>query len=301
MAASNGWSKDVTRFAYAAPGSVEEAVRLLAGAAGVARPLAGGTDLLVQLRAGRLHADLLVDTKRIAGLTGIGPGPDGGFVIGAATPAVEIGEHTALRAAWPGVVEAATLIGSVQIKGRATLAGNLANASPAADSVPALIAAGAVVVVAGPHGERIMKVEDVTTGPGRTALEAAEFITQFRLPPRPDRGGDAYLRLIPRTEMDIAVVGCGISLVLAADGTIARARLALGAVAPTPLLVPAAAEAITGTRLEPAALAALDAAARAACRPIDDVRGTARYRTRIAGVLARRVAAIAYRRAESHR
>jgi carbon-monoxide dehydrogenase medium subunit len=289
----------VSRFAYAAPTSVEEAVRVLSAAKGVAKLLSGGTDLLVQLRSGRLRADLLVDTKKIPGICGITVRPDGGFTIGAATPGIMLGEDAALAAAWPGVVEAAGLIGSVQVQGRATLAGNLCNASPAADSVPALIAAGATAVVMGPRGRREVAVLDVVLGPGQTSLARDEFVFTFRLPaPRP-RSGDAYLRLTPRTEMDIAVVGCGIWLQLAADGTIAAARVALGAVAPTPLLVAEAAGVLVGRGLDEATLAALDAAARAACRPIDDMRGTIAYRTRIAGVLARRAATIAYQRAES--
>jgi len=199
------------------------------------------------------------------------------------------------------VVEAATLIGSTQVQGRATLAGNLCNASPAADSVPAMIAAGVVAVVAGPAGQREMAVENIVLAPGHTALASAEFIVAFRLPSRPARAADAYLRMTPRTEMDIAVVGCGVSLALAADGTIASARVALGAVAPTPLLVAEAATVLVGHRLDAATLAALDAAARAACRPIDDKRGTIAYRIKVAGVLARRAAFIACERAELSR
>jgi carbon-monoxide dehydrogenase medium subunit len=199
------------------------------------------------------------------------------------------------------VVEAACLIGSTQVQGRATLAGNLCNASPAADSVPALIAAGAVVVVAGPEGQREVAVEKIVVAPGRTSLARDEFVLAFRLPPRPARAADAYLRLTPRTEMDIAVVGCGINLVLAADGSIASARVALGAVAPTQLLVAEAAAALVGHRLDAATLAALEVATRAACRPIDDKRGTIAYRIKVAGVLARRAAVIAYARAESRR
>jgi carbon-monoxide dehydrogenase medium subunit len=291
----------VTRFAYAAPTSVEEAVSVLFDAKGVAKLLSGGTDLLVQLRAGRLRADLVVDTKKIPGISGITAEPGGGFTIGAATPCAALGEHAGLAAAWPGVVEAACLIGSTQVQGRATLAGNLCNASPAADSVPALIAAGAVAVVAGPEGQRDVAVEDVVVAPGRTSLARDEFVLAFRLPPRPARAADAYLRLIPRTEMDIAVVGCGVNLALAADGSIASARVALGAVAPTQLLVAEAAAALVGHRLDAATLAALDAATRAACRPIADKRGTIAYRIRVAGVLARRAAVKACERAEARR
>jgi carbon-monoxide dehydrogenase medium subunit len=286
--------------AYTAPTSVEDAVRALAGASGVAKVLSGGTDLLVQIRTGRTKPDLIVDTKKIPGMSGI-RAQDGGFVIGAATPGAVIGENAALAKAWPGVVEAANLIGSTQIQGRASLAGNLCNASPAADSVPALIAARAICVVAGPNGQREVPVEAIATGPGRTSLKRDEFIVEFRLPKRPPRSGDAYLRFIPRTEMDIAVVGVGVSLALDAAGVVTDARVVLGAVAPTALIVADAAKALIGSKLDDEALAALDKAARAACKPIDDKRGTIEYRTKVAGVLARRTATIAYKRAGESR
>ena len=279
---------------YLAPATADEAVKAL-GAAG-ARPLAGGTDLLVQLRAGRVRPDVIVDLKRVAGAVGIRE-EGGGFVIGAATSGAAIGEHAALVKAWPGVVEATNLIGSTQVQGRATLAGNLCNASPAADSVPAMIAARAVCVIVGPAGRRDAPVEGICTAPGRTSLSPGEFVLEIRLPPRPARASDAYLRLIPRTEMDIAVVGAGVSLTLDGGGVITEAHVSLGAVAPTALLVAEAGAALVGSKLDEAALARLDAAARAACRPISDKRGTAEYRTKIAGVLARRAAAIAYTRA----
>jgi carbon-monoxide dehydrogenase medium subunit len=210
-----------------------------------------------------------------------------------------VGEHAALGAAWPGVVEATELIGSTQVQGRASPGGNLCNASPAADSVSAMVAAGAVCTVVGPNGSRDVAVEDIPTGPGQTSLAVGELVVDFRLPPRPMNASDAYLRFIPRTEMDIAVVGVGISLSLDGSGNVSAARVALGAVAPTVLRVDAAAEAITGSSLDEAALDALAAAASAACRPIDDKRGTAEYRTKVAGVLARRVALIAKDRAGS--
>jgi CO/xanthine dehydrogenase FAD-binding subunit len=281
---------------YAAPTTVDEAVKLLAGASGLAKVLSGGTDLLVQLRSGRMRPDLIVDTKKIPGIMDIRE-EAGGFVIGAATPGAVVEAHPGLNKAWPGVVEALDLIGSTQIQGRASLAGNLCNASPAADSVPALFAAAAIAVVVGPNGKREVPVEQIPTAPGRTSLAKGEFILEFKLPPRPANSSDAYLRFIPRTEMDIAVVGCGISLTLDAKGTCTAARVALGAVAPTVLLVPPAADALIGHTLDEATLAKLDAAAQAACKPIDDKRGTIVYRTKVAGVLARRVAAIAFDRA----
>jgi CO/xanthine dehydrogenase FAD-binding subunit len=281
---------------YQSPRSVKEAVDLLAAHAGAAQVLAGGTDLLVKLRSGFVAPELVVDVKAIPQLRGI-TADAGGFRIGAATSCAEIGEHAALAAAWPGVVEALQLIGSTQIQGRATLGGNLCNASPAADSVPALIAAAAVCQVAGPGGEREVPIENIVTGPGRTSLARGEFVVAFRLPrPRP-KSGDAYLRFIPRTEMDIAVVGCGVALSLDDAGVCTHARVGLGAVAPTPLLVADAAKALIGTRVDDKALAALAAAASAACKPIDDKRGTIAYRIKVSGVLARRAATIALERA----
>jgi carbon-monoxide dehydrogenase medium subunit len=282
--------------AYTAPTTVEDAVRALAGASGIVKILSGGTDLLVQLRSGRAKPDLIVDIKKIPEMSGIAE-RDGGFAIGAATSGAVIGEHEVLRKAWPGVVEAANLIGSTQVQGRATLAGNLCNASPAADSVPALIAARATCVVAGPKGRREVPVESIVTGPGRTSLARDEFIVAFHLPKRPPRSADAYLRFIPRTEMDIAVVGAGVSLTLDASGAVTDARVVLGAVAPTAILVADAAAALIGRKLDDTVLDALDAAAQRACKPIDDKRGTIEYRTKVAGVMARRTATIAYERA----
>jgi carbon-monoxide dehydrogenase medium subunit len=281
---------------YSAPSTVEDAVRILAGAPGAAKVMSGGTDLLVQLRSGRMKAEHIVDTKKIPGIFGIRE--EGGlFVIGAATSGAVIGEHKALRQVWPGVVEGANLIGSTQIQGRASLAGNLCNASPAADSVPPLIAAKATCVVVGSGGRREVPVESIATGPGRTSLKPDEFIVEFRLPKRPARSCDAYLRFIPRNEMDIAVVGAAVNVTLDAGGVCTDARVVLGAVAPTAVVVDDAARALIGHKLDDATLAALDKAARAACKPIDDKRGTIVYRTKVAGVLARRAAAIAFERA----
>lgn len=287
----------MSTLSYAAPTTVDDAVKLLAGASGLAKVLSGGTDLLVQLRSGRVKPDLIVDMKKIPGMIGIRR-ENGGFIIGAATPGAQVEAHEELKAVWPGLVEALDLIGSTQVQGRCSLAGNLCNASPAADSVPALFAAGAIAVIAGPKGRREVPVEQVPTGPGRTSLAKDEFILEFRLPPRPARSSDAYLRFIPRTEMDIAVVGCGVNVTLDENGVCTAARVALGAVAPTVVLVPAAAETLIGHKLDDATLAKLDAAAQAAAKPISDKRGTVEYRTKVAGVLARRVAAIAFDRAQ---
>ena len=282
---------------YESPGSVDEAVKLLAAAGSDAKILAGGTDLLVQLRMGMIKPALIVDVKNISETTVIKE-ESGGYRVGAAVSGAELGEHDGMNNAWPGVVEALELIGSTQIQGRASMGGNLCNASPAADAVPAMIAAEAVCTIAGPDGRREARVEDIVTGPGQTSLKAGEMVVDFYFPPRPARSGDAYLRFIPRTEMDIAVVGAGISLTLDEAGVCSAARVALGAVAATPLVVEDGAAALIGSTLDDAALEKLDAAARAACRPIDDKRGTIEYRTKVAGVLARRAAKIAQQRAE---
>lgn len=282
---------------FHSPATFSDAAKAAAAAKGVTRFLAGGTDVLVQLRAGMVTPDDLIDLKRIPGVHDIARADDGGWRIGIAVSGAEMGAHAGLKADWPGVVEAMELVGSTQIQGRATLAGNLCNGSPAADSVPAMVAAGATVDITGPSGTRSLAVEDVPTGPGKTVLAPGELISAVNLPPRGANAADAYLRFIPRTEMDIAVVGCGVSLTLDGD-KIASARVTLGAVAPTVILVPGAAAAITGTRLDDAALGALSDAAMAAAKPIDDKRGTAVFRTEVAGVLVKRAAKIAYGRAK---
>ena len=281
---------------YERPSTLKEATTLLAKEKGSAYVLAGGTDLLVRLRTGFIEPDLVVDIKNIAS-TRVVQSAAGGFKIGSAVTCAELGEHGALKKAWPGVVEAANLIGSKQVQGRCTVTGNLCNASPAADSVPALVAAGAKANIVGPKGKRSIPVEQVPAGPGRTSLKKGEIIESISLPKRAPRSGDAYLRFIPRTEMDITVVGVGVSLTLDAKGVCTAARVALGAVAPTVLLVPEAAKALIGTKLDKAALDNLAAACSAACKPIDDKRGTRDFRIKVAGVLARRAAQIARKRA----
>ena len=278
---------------YESPTTTKAAVALLSGEKGQAYVLAGGTDLLVRLRMDMIEPDLMVDIKRIPAMSEVTKTASG-FKIGAAVSGAALGKNKALVKAWPGVVEAANLIGSDQIQGRCTMSGNLCNASPAADSIPALIAAGAKAVIVGKK-KRTVPVEKFVTGPGQTVLDKGEMVESITLPVPDKKSGDAYLRFIPRTEMDIAVVGVGISLTLK-KGVIDSARVSLGAVAPTPLLVKAAAKAIIGTKLDDAALDALAAACSAACDPIDDKRGTIEYRERVAGVLAKRTAKIAYER-----
>lgn len=285
---------------YEAPETIEGAVKLLAGGGPRGRVLAGGTDLLVQLRAGMIAPELVVDIKRIDETREIRE-EGGRLVIGAAVTGAELGEHAAAKAMWPGVVEATELIGSTQIQGRASLAGNLCNASPAADTVPALVAAAATCRIAGPGGERRVPVEEVCTGPGELSLDDGEFVVAFEFPERPPRSADAYLRFIPRTEMDIAVVGAGVNLSFDDNGRCAAARVSLGAVAPTVILVEEAGRALVGTECDEAALQNMAAAASAACRPIDDKRGTVEYRTKVAGVLATRAAKIAAQRAKGAR
>ncbi len=281
---------------YAAPDTTKAAVALLAKAKGSAYVLAGGSDLLVRMRGGYLEPDLVVDIKRIKGMREIKKSASG-FSIGAAVSCAEMGENAGLRKAWPGVVEAANLIGSKQVQSRCTIAGNLCNASPAADSVPAMMAAGAKAVIAGPKGRRTVPVEQIPVSPGKTILKKGEFIEAIQLPAKQPRSGDAYLRFIPRSEMDIAVVSAGINLTLDSKGVVTAARVALGAVAPTVILVGAAAKALIGSKLDDAALEKLGQACSAACRPIDDKRGTIEFRTKVASVLARRAAKIAYGRA----
>lgn len=280
---------------YETPTTTAEASALLISAAGQAFVLAGGTDLLVRMKLGHIEPDLIVDIKYIAAMQSITRSASG-TRIGATVSGAQLAENKALVKAWPGVVEATNLIGSDQVQSRATMAGNLCNASPAADSVPAMIAAGAKAIVVGPAGRRTVAIEKIVTGPGKTSLARGEIIEAITLPKRPAKAGDAYLRFIPRTEMDIAVVSAGVYLTLQ-RGVVKTARVVLGAVAPTAIIVPAAARAIIGSKLDDAALAKLGAACSAACNPIDDKRGTIEYRTKVAAVLGKRAAKIAFQRA----
>ncbi len=285
-------------FRYEAPTTLDEALALLAGGNGEVRILAGGTDLIVQMQSGVQRPQLLVDLKRIPETRRIQLESDG-LRLGAAVSAAEVREHPELRKAYPGLVEALELIGSEQIQGRATVGGNLCNASPAADSVPALVAVGAHCAIVGPAGERTLPVEEFMLAPAKTALQSGELLVELRVPAPLPRSADAYLRLIPRSEMDIAVVGAGVRVALDGDGRCSDARVALGAVGPTVLLVPEAAQALIGSTLDAAALEQAARAASSAAQPIDDKRGPAAYRRRIAGVLTRRAAHIAAERARS--
>src|ERR1700709_1503598 len=284
---------------YFAPRALDEAIGAFAAAGTAARILAGGTDLLVQMRAGVVRPGLIVDIKKIAEMTSIEETAGGGFCVGAAVSGAGLAEHARFGKIWPGVLEAINLIGSTQVQGRASAGGNLCNGSPAGDSVPALVAAGAIVTLQGPNGRRETPVEKVPAGPGRTNLLPGEILVSFTLPPRAKGSSDAYLRMIRPTEMDIAVVGVGVSLTLK-DGVCTAARVGLGAVAPTVLLVEDAAKALIGSKLDDVALNAAAAACSAACRPIDDKRGTIVYRTKVAGVLLKRTVAIAVTRAQGN-
>ena len=281
---------------YEFPDTLDAAVALLAGESGAARVIAGGTDVLVQLRTDMIAPGLMVGINNIPEVRTIAT-ENGGFRFGSAVTGMELVEHDAFARTWPGVIDAVSLIGSIQIKGRATVGGNVCNASPAADSVPALLAANAVATIVGPKGRRDVPVEEIATGPGRTSLAKDEILASFFLPERPPRAGDAYLRFTPRTEMDIAVTGVSVSLTLDGEGSCTAARVAIGAVAERALLVDEAASALVGTPVDDAALGALAAAASAACRPIDDKRGTKIYRIKVTGVLAKRAAGIALARA----
>ncbi len=281
---------------YIKPDSFDAAAQLLRDEAGIARILSGGTDVLVQLKAEMVEPDLMIDLKHLPGMREIVP-ENGGFRIGAAVSGAMLGEHSGVKSMWPGVVEGMELIGSTQVQSRATMAGNLCTGSPAGDSVPAMITAQAVARIHGPNGSRDVPVADIPTAPGKTSLEKGEFITSIFLPAREGRAADAYLRFIPRTEMDIAVSSAAVSLVCDADGVCKEARVAIGAVAPTVRLVAPAGAALVGSKLDDDAIAKMVAAVEAACSPINDKRGTIAFRTQTAGVLAKRAAKIAYIRA----
>ncbi len=283
---------------YETPKSLDEAVKLLAAHGEKARPLSGGTDLLIQLRAGTRRPDFVVDIKRIPELTRISFSLQHGLRLGAAVPCIEIHENGDMRKYYPGLTEAAHLIGSLQIQSRASVGGNLCNGSPAADTTPALIALGAQARVVGPKGERMVPVEGFCLAPGRTVLQPGELLVEFQIPAPERHCADAYLRFIPRNEMDIAVVGVGAALTLdMSDDRVVEARIGLGAVGPTPIFAAEASKSLIGKTLD---AAAIDNAARlaiAASSPIDDMRGTAEYRRHVVGVLTRRVLAKAAERA----
>ena len=284
---------------YAAPHSVREAVDLLNEAGDRARIMAGGTDLLVQLRAGAHDLDLVVDGKGIPELNELSYDPVSGLTIGAAVACYKIYGDAAVREAYPGLIDTASLIGGTQIQGRASLGGNLCNAAPSADTVPAMIALKGVAHIAGPDGTRDVPVEEFCTFVRQTVLQRGEMLVSLHFPPPVAGSGAHYLRFIPRNEMDIAVAGAGVSVVLD-NGNIKEARVALASVAPTPLFVAAAGEAISGKPANEDTVRIASAIARDAAKPITDMRGTIEYRTHLCEVLTRRALIKAIERAKEN-
>ena len=284
---------------YAVPKSVSETVSLLAEKGNQARCLAGGTDLLVQLRGGRRSVELVVDIKEVPEANHLSYDPQKGLEIGSAVPCYRIYQDEAISNAYPGLIDAAAMIGGIQIQGRASLGGNLCNAAPSADGIPPMIVLEATCVIAGPNGTREMPVEDFCTAPGQNAMQDNEFLVSLRIPPPKQRQGANYLRFIPRNEMDIAVAGVGSSVVLSADkNSIESARISLASVAPTPLFVKEAGDALAGKAITEEAIEAAAQAAMDAARPISDMRGTIRQRRHLVGVLTRRTLQGAIERAK---
>ena len=281
---------------YHSPSSFNEAVAISNSSSGLVKYLAGGTDVLVQLKIGTKSPDHLIDIKNIPGVKEISLRDDGGYTIGAAVSGAQLTEHKELSKKWPGLVEGMELVGSAQIQSRATLVGNLCNGSPAADSVPGMIAAGASVSILNSSGTKDVLVEDIPSGPGSTSLENGELITAINLPKRNDYEGDAYLRFIPRTEMDIAVVGCAVNLSLE-NGFITTAKVVLGAVGPKVMLAHSAADCLVGTKLDDNILSRFSTKCSQIAKPISDKRGSAEFRKDIIGVIAQRAARKAYDRA----
>lgn len=285
---------------YASPKSVDEVVALLQKKGDMARVLSGGTDLLVALREGRRRAEVVVDVKRLPETTELSFDPQQGLTLGAAVPCYRMYDNKTVAAAYPGLMDSAHLIGGVQIQGRASFGGNLCNASPAADSIPALIAHSAICQIAGPNGRRSVPVEEFCVAPGRTQLQPGEFLVSISIPAPKAGFGAAYLRFIPRNEMDIAVVGAGASVQLDESRTkFVSARIALGAVAPTPLYVADAGAALVGQPVNAESIATAAKLAQDAAKPITDMRGTAEYRKHMAGVLTRRALEKAIERAKA--
>ncbi len=284
-------------FEYAAATTVEEAVSLLSARGQAARILAGGTDMIVQLREGLRTADLLVDVKKIPELTALEFSPEGGLLLGAATPCYRIYGDERLQQAYPALCDATRIIGGWQIQSRASVGGNLCNSSPAADTIPALIALRAVCQIAGPDGLRELPVQEFCTAPGRNVLARGEFLVSLKLPAPLARSGSHYLRHIPRNEMDIAVVGAGAWLALDSSGKISHARVALSAVAPTPKFAQAASEYLVGKAPGEEDFRKAGDLARQVASPITDMRGPAEYRMHLAGVIVRRALTKAAERA----
>lgn len=287
-------------FDFASATTVDEVVALLKEKGDQARVMCGGTDLLVALREGRRKAELVIDVKRIPETTELSYSAQSGLTLGAAVPCHRMYDDKAIVAAYPGLIDSAGLIGGVQIQGRASMGGNLCNASPAADSIPSLIAHHAICQIAGPNGRREVPVEEFCIAPGRTVLQTGEFLVALHIPAPQPGFGAAYLRFIPRNEMDIAVVGVGASVQLdESRSRFVSARIALGAVAPKPLFVQAAGDALAGQPVNAESIAQAAQIAQAAATPISDMRGTAEYRKHMAGVMTRRTLEKAIERARA--
>ena len=285
-------------FEYVAPRTVREAISLLDVEGDKARVLAGGTDLIVQMRARRRQPARLVDIKKIPEVNELSFGPRAGLRIGAAVPCHRIYRDPEVVRRYPGLVDAAAIIGGIQIQGRATFGGNLCNSSPSADSIPILIASGAVCEIAGPGGRRRVSVEDFCIGPGENVLRQGELLISLRVPPARRNSGAHYLRFIPRNEMDIAVAGAGACVELANRKREFKAvRIALGAVAPTPLYASEASDLLVGRPVGEDAIAEAAAAAQQIARPISDMRAPAEFRRHLVGVLTRRALRGAVQRA----
>ena len=283
---------------YVNPHSVREATELLAEHGESARILAGGTDLLVLLRGGTMdNVNLVVDGKSIPELNEVTYDPQAGLTLGAAVPCYKIYNNQAVAHAYPGLIDTASLIGGTQIQGRATLGGNLCNAAPSGDSIPVMIALGGVANIAGPSGSRSVPVEDFCTAPRQTVLKRGEMLVSLHFPPPVPNSGARYLRFIPRNEMDIAVAGAGVSVVLD-NGTIKSARVSLASVAPTPLFVKEAGDALVGKPATEESVRVASGLARDAARPITDMRGTIEYRKHLCEVLTRRALLTAIERAK---
>ncbi|HUZ77855.1 MAG TPA: xanthine dehydrogenase family protein subunit M [Chloroflexota bacterium] len=284
---------------YEKPTSLAGAISLLKQGGAGARAMGGGTDLVVQIREGRRTVDLLVDIKAVPEATAV-QWSSAGLHLGAAVPCYRIYQDGTIASHYPGLIDSASLIGGTQIQSRAGLGGNLCNASPAADSIPTLIALGATCNIVGPNGNRTLPVEQFCTGPGQNALQPGELLVSFDFPTPAAHSGAFFLRFIPRNEMDIAVVNAAAAITLDADQRhIAGARLAVGAVAPTPLLIGGVAEALAGQPVDAPDLEPAMALARAAAKPITDMRGSAKQRVHLSGVLAKRALEGALARARS--
>ena len=276
-------------FEYIDAKTVSEAVTLLDEKGDQARILAGGTDLIVQAREGRRTLDWMIDIKSIPEVNVLDYDAEAGLTLGAAVPCYQIYAVDAICEAYPGLVDATKIIGGTAIQGRAAVGGNLCNASPAADCIPPLIVLNATCVIAGPNGEREVPVEDFCTGPGQTVLGKGEVLVSIKIPAPQQNSSSYYLRFIPRNEMDIAVVGAGAAVVLdEAKERIVSARIALGAVAPTPLFAEEASALLAGKEISDDVIDEAAQAAQAIARPISDMRGTAEQRTHLVGVLTRR-------------